>query len=679
MLKRKYLISFIFLFHLCSLSAQWNTERILTIGRNALYFEDYVLSIQYFNQVIKIKPYLAEPYMYRSIAKIQLGDFEGAELDGNEAIKRNPFLPQAFYARGFTKMKLEKFEEAVADFTKAMEFSPNNQHLLISRMYAYERMEDYDAAIDDIDEFLKRNPRHSILLYDKGRLYMAKNDTIAAEKAFNQLIEADSTSFIGWSARGLLKLQAKDYDGAYRDYSTAIQHKSDFYGDYINRGIINVEQNRYMEALADYDRAIQLAPKSLMAYLNRAVLRANLGDNNNALADFETVLSMDSTISEARYSKALLEMKLRNFENAIADYQIIIEKHPYFLPAYWGIAEAYTELNNMREAYKYRKKAHDLEENKENIREQIQQDLEAKKQIAAETPESTTGHKAEVFNRYAAHNITDSSTESQYDDERRGAVQNRFVDVVNEKNFVLTYYSKPDNLRQTNLYYEAVEFYNRKKVLAADLKITCQEIALTNELINKHFETINIINATIEHNSNDADIYFYRAMEFALVQDFESAIEDLNKAILLRSDFALAYFTRANIRYKFIDYMRNSFLESGASTLDIKEKQANFEKEKKYDVEMVMRDLDKVNELMPDFAFAYYNKANIIASQQDFKTAIYHYSKAIEHDPDFAEAYFNRGLTHLFTGENTKGLSDLSKAGELGIYQAYNLIQRFKE
>ena len=47
------------IFHLCSLTlfAQINTDRVLAIGRNALYFEDYVLSIQYFNQVIKSKPW----------------------------------------------------------------------------------------------------------------------------------------------------------------------------------------------------------------------------------------------------------------------------------------------------------------------------------------------------------------------------------------------------------------------------------------------------------------------------------------------------------------------------------------------------------------------------------------------------------------------------------------------
>ena len=63
-----------------SLFAQINTDRVLAIGRNALYFEDYVLSIQYFNQVIKSKPWLAEPYFYRAVAKINLDFFNASVL-----------------------------------------------------------------------------------------------------------------------------------------------------------------------------------------------------------------------------------------------------------------------------------------------------------------------------------------------------------------------------------------------------------------------------------------------------------------------------------------------------------------------------------------------------------------------------------------------------------------------
>ena len=57
--------------------AQINTDRVMMIARNALYFEDYVLSIQYFNQVINAKPYLYEPYFFRGLAKINLDDYQG--------------------------------------------------------------------------------------------------------------------------------------------------------------------------------------------------------------------------------------------------------------------------------------------------------------------------------------------------------------------------------------------------------------------------------------------------------------------------------------------------------------------------------------------------------------------------------------------------------------------------
>ena len=61
--------------------AQLNTEKLMVIGRNALYFEDYLLSIQYFNQVIKAKPYMAEPYFFRGLAKFYLEDYKGDEED----------------------------------------------------------------------------------------------------------------------------------------------------------------------------------------------------------------------------------------------------------------------------------------------------------------------------------------------------------------------------------------------------------------------------------------------------------------------------------------------------------------------------------------------------------------------------------------------------------------------
>lgn len=72
--------------------AQVNAEQVMNIGRNVLSMDDFMLAIQYFNQAIKAKPYLAEPYYLRAVAKLNLEDYHGAEHDCSLALERNKFL-----------------------------------------------------------------------------------------------------------------------------------------------------------------------------------------------------------------------------------------------------------------------------------------------------------------------------------------------------------------------------------------------------------------------------------------------------------------------------------------------------------------------------------------------------------------------------------------------------------
>src|SRR5690554_228137 len=96
-------------------TSQVNTDRVMMIVKNALYFEDYVLAIQYFNQVIGAKPYLADPYYFRALSKFMLDDFKGAEEDANLCIERNPYYTAAYQLRGAARQNQEKFELAAAD------------------------------------------------------------------------------------------------------------------------------------------------------------------------------------------------------------------------------------------------------------------------------------------------------------------------------------------------------------------------------------------------------------------------------------------------------------------------------------------------------------------------------------------------------------------------------------
>jgi tetratricopeptide (TPR) repeat protein len=86
---------------------------------------------------------------------------------------------------------------------------------------------------------------------------------------------------------------------------------------------------------------------------------------------------------------------------------------------------------------------------------------------------------------------------------------------------------------------------------------------------------------------------------------------------------------------------------------------------------------DKLLKLMPDFAYGYFNRANVKVRLKDYTGALADYSRAIEKQPNLAEAYFNRALTLIYLNDTGSACQDLSKAGEQGIKEAYKVIQQF--
>ena len=297
------------------------------------------------------------------------------------------------------------------------------------------------------------------------------------------------------------------------------------------------------------------------------------------------------------------------------------------------------------------------------------------KQTADNTENNKTRKKSDKnMNNYRKIVVADNEEgEEKYKSDYRGRVQDKNVNIVPQPMFVLTYYEKHDDVKRQVNYYKFIETLNNQKVLPGRLIITNEEAPLTEEQATKHFASIDEQTAAIVADPNDVNKRFARSLDFYLVQDFASAIEDLNQAIIIEGNFFPVYFNRALIRYKQLEYQKME------KEYDLKVNPGEKSAVKAADYEMVKRDLDKVIELAPDFVYAYYNRGNVLSILKDYRAAIVDYDRAIQLDPKFADAYFNRGLTHIFLGNNRQGIQDLSKAGELGLFSAYNIIKRFTE
>jgi tetratricopeptide (TPR) repeat protein len=250
-------------------------------------------------------------------------------------------------------------------------------------------------------------------------------------------------------------------------------------------------------------------------------------------------------------------------------------------------------------------------------------------------------------------------------------VQDKNVTITPRPLFALTYYERHDDVKSQVNYYKTIEELNARRVLPDRLKVTNEEAPLTEAQVNKHFASIDNFSARLDRHPEDVEARFARAIDFYLVQDFDAAIEDLTEVIRLREDYFLAYFCRSLIRSKQIEY--NKMNETAADETD--ESRLG----KAVDYELVKRDLDKVVELAPDFIYGYYNRAAVLSTLKDYRGALADYDKVLQLDERMADGYYNRGLTHIFLGDNRQGIHDLSQAGELGLFQAYNIIKRFTD
>ena len=676
--------------------AQINTDRVLTIGRNALYFEDYVLSIQYFNQVIKAKPWLAEPYFYRAVAKVNLDDFKGAEEDCSLCLQRNPFLVQAYYARGIARQSQENYEGAITDYTRGLEFKPEDRQMLINMAVAYIQKKDYDGAENVFDRLMGAYPKYAMNYMTRGAMFLEKGDTIRALEDYNKSVELDPYYAPSYGNRALVYYQMHKLDEAYSDLNEAIRLNTRESGYYINRGLVRYQKNDLRGAMADYDQVISMDSRNLIARFNRGLLRAQVGDDNRAIEDFNMVIELEPDNYIAYYNRALLRLETKDNMGAIADFDVVLQQYPNFIAGYYSRAEAKRKIHDLAGADRDVWTAYQKEQDN-NLASSSSGNISGTAASQGKSDDNTREKSDKNINKFNRLVVYDKEDErkSKYQSEVRGRVQDKNVRVDIEPQFVLTYYEKPDMVKKLVYYDKMVESYNNDKHLSMLLRLTNQEAALNENQITKHFTSINNYSAKLDVDSSNIDAYFGRALDYMLVQDFSEAIQDYNKAISLDPSFTMAYFNRAVVRYKQLEYdlshstdqddlsMINKQLSIGpqfnsktsASTRNLSS--AGFKENKRtYEFEMIVRDYDMAIKLNPDFVYAYFNRGNLRCSQKDFRAAIQDYSEAIAKDPEFAEAYFNRGLARLSLGDTSRGIGDLSKAGELGIINAYSIIKR---
>ena len=173
--------------------------------------------------------------------------------------------------------------------------------------------------------------------------------------------------------------------------------------------------------------------------------------------------------------------------------------------------------------------------------------------------------------------------------------------------------------------------------------------------------------------------YTQRGRELLEKQEYVEALLNLNKAIELDAHYSAAYYLRGNIKENFEDRhgaMKdyNMAIENNSKFADALFARGNV-KMKLQDYYGAIDDFTAVIAINENFVEAYFSRGRAKQFLQAYQDAINDCSKIIQINPKNSDAYSMRGILRIEFGDTINGCLDLSKAGELGDLNAYELIK----
>ena len=647
------------------LHAQYDKDMFMMRGRQALSDGKYALAIENFNVLSQLDTADYWTFFFRGIAKYNLGDLRGAKTDFDRSVRLNPVFTNGYHYRGITESRFGNYDEALGDLQRAIELRPGYEGLYFSRGVTYFLAQQFDKAIKDFDRYIRREPKDPSAYLNRGASYLFLGDTLKAVNDYNKAIKLDRFDPEGYVRRGRLYASQGEYDLAIEDMNKAIELDTTNTFAYFNRALMYYEQEKYQQAMVDLNRVLVDEPGNALTLYNRGLISAQLGAYEDALDDMDRVLNINPENVLAYFNRASIFIEMGLYQNALEDYDKAIELYPDFAKAYMN--RSY--VNNLMGRYKASKSDYDT----------------AQKKVAEYRAKnvSDAGSFADTTKKYSSLLSLDAEfAKKDFNDE---LLQHRDIDIRLRSfyKFVLT--GEKDNTSYAlNRRYENPLVTRFENSVPVGLDVMNDEVALTDAQLAQ-------VEAAGWSEPETPEKLFLRALYDSNGKQFNSAMNYYTQAIEKAEDEAAGYdalysafyhMNRGVLRAEMIEFI--SSIENNVQVLAMDDSgntraRVRDQVVRQYDYTDAIEDMKRVAELVPNLPYAYFNLGNLYCLSSEHINSIDNYTKAISLYPYMGDAYFNRGLVLIYLKDKEKGCIDLSRAGELGVQDAYGVIKKYCE
>jgi tetratricopeptide (TPR) repeat protein len=667
----KYMIALILLLSVGrgEACAQYDKDVFFYRGRQALADGKYAQAIENFNILLQLDGNDYWTCFFRGIAKYNLGDLRGAKADFDMAVQINPVFTSGYHYRGITESRFGNYDQALADLQTAIDLRPGSEGLYFSRGVTYFLSQQFDLAVTDFDRYIRKQPKDPSAFLNRGASYLFLGDTLKAFSDYNKAIKLDRFDPEGYVRRGRLYAEMKDYQKAIEDMDMAIGLDTANTFAYFNRAIMHYELQDYRKAMADLNKVLEDEPGNALTLYNRGLIHAQLGAYEDALSDLDRVLNINPDNVLAYFNRASVFIEMGQYENAVEDYDRAIELYPDFAKAYMNRSYVKSLLGDMKSS------KNDYDTAQRKVRE-----YRAKNATDA-------GSFADTTKKYSSLLALDAEfAKKDFNDE---LLQNRDINVRLRELYRFSLANGRDDVN-----YALTRGYENP-LLAHFQAALPVAVVVTNQSEELSEQTLARVEAAAW--SGDSPMaYFIRALYESENKQFNASLNSYTKAVksaeesasqsqLLKfEDYYNAYYlmNRGVLRADMIEFIAS--IESNVQVLSMDDTgntraRVKDQVNRSYDYSDAIDDMEAAVQILPDLPYLYFNLGNLYCLSKEHVKSIENYTKAIELYAYMGDAYFNRGLVLIYLKDKEKGCIDLSRAGELGVQDAYSVIKKYCE
>ena len=538
------------------------------------------------------------------------------------------------YLKGVASLDNQKYDDAIAEFSQVIKQNPQHAEAFLRRAVALQK---------------KGNPTKALADYTEA----IRVDQELAEA--NRLPEAERTDAVRKGVPlGTSLVEA--YLGRGSIYSAKADNEADLHDNEAALGDNDA-------ALRDFTEAIRLDPKCAEGYHRRGAVFLAKELFDLALDDLTAAIQLAPDDGEALYQRSRAALRMGDCNQAIKDGRRAIQLKPAHARAFQQLGAAYLAASppDCARAIACCEEAQRLDP---SLAKEVQDDLAKARSQMGRNPDGA-GKDTKAKDALDRAKSPDSSYSGPAEEHPTKVGQ---VD--------------PNGLVFTTMKVKSVEKLNGNG---------------WNALKNHQWDTaIKCFGDASRIDPHAAASHYGRGVAFLEKHDPDTAVVELDLAIAVKRDYAMAYCERARAYTALGQFGRASSDATEAIRLDPSSPHAHYNRAEAYlgndDFELAFADLHEVVSLDRAWtgrvdatrAGAYRDRGLKRLKKEQWAPALDDLLASAGHEPtlekqlrpQIAEAYRGRGLDYARAGESAKALSDLNEAVRLDGRNAKNYEAR---